>query len=81
MQITLTLQLDEHIIRDAQNYAKQQGKSVSQIVTEYLVLLRDQSEKKPQPLPPITQSLRGVLRNANVDEQDYKHHLHDLFAA
>ena len=59
MQTTLTLQLDEHIIRDAQNYAKQHGKSVSQIVTEYLVLLRDQAEKKPQPLPPITQSYGG----------------------
>jgi len=77
MQTTLTLQLDEHIIRDAQNYAKQHGKSVSQIVTEYLVLLRDQAEKKPQPLPPITQSLRGVLRSVNIDEQDYTRYLEE----
>jgi len=77
MQTTLTLQLDERIMQYAQKYAKQQGKSVSQLVTEYLVLLRDQTEKKPQTLPPITQSLRGVLRGINLDEQDYKRYLEE----
>ena len=77
MQTTLTLQLDERIMQYAQQYAKQHGKSVSQIVTEYLVLLKDKSEKTPQSLPPITRSLRGILRDVNLDEQDYKRYLEE----
>ncbi|MCP4401957.1 MAG: antitoxin [bacterium] len=77
MQTTLTLQLDERIMQYAQTYAKQQGKSVSQIVSEYLALLKDQTEKTPQPVPPITQSLRGVLRGVKLDEQDYKRYLEE----
>ncbi|MBN1450463.1 MAG: hypothetical protein JW963_05555 [Anaerolineales bacterium] len=80
MSTTLTLQLDEQVVRSAQAYAKQQGKSVSQIVTEYLARLEAQAEKTPQPLPPLTQSLRGVLRGRNLDEQDYRHYLEEKHA-
>ena len=75
MQTTLTLQLDEQLVQYAEKYAKRQGKSVSQLVAEYFVLLKTPDENSQEQLPPITQSLRGVLRGSNVDEQDYQQFL------
>ncbi len=39
MQSTLTLQLDDKLIQQAQELAKQYGKSISQLVTDYLARL------------------------------------------
>ena len=36
MLATITLQLDQELIAHAQHYAKQQGKSISQLVSAYL---------------------------------------------
>ena len=35
MQTKLTLRLDDRLIRDAKHYARQSGKSLSQMVAEY----------------------------------------------
>ena len=79
MQTTLTLQLDEQLVQYAEKYAKRQGKSVSQLVAEYFVLLKTPDENSQEQLPPITQSLRGVLRGSNVDEQDYQQFLKEKY--
>ena len=79
MQTTITVQLDEKLILYAKNYAEQHGKSVSQLVAEYFVLLKEQHKEPRQQLPPITQSLLGVLRGANIDEHDYKTYLEEKY--
>ncbi len=75
MQTKLTLRLEDNLIEQAKSYAAQAGKSVSQIVAEYFTLLTTQKIKASSPATPITQSLRGVLRESKLDEKDYKKYL------
>lgn len=75
METKLTLRLDEYLIQQAEIYAEDHDKSLSQLVAEYFFSLASQNEKQQQQIPPITQSLRGILRGAKVDEQDYKQYL------
>jgi hypothetical protein len=77
MQTKLTLRLEEQLIEQAKSYAAQAGKSVSQIVAEYFKLLTTQKVKVNAPATPITQSLRGVLRESKQDEKDYKTYLEE----
>ena len=77
MQTKLTLRLEAQLIAQAKSYAALAGKSVSQIVADYFKLL---SSKKKEPLPlspPLTQSLRGLLRGAKLDEKDYQKYLEE----
>jgi len=77
MQSKLTLRLDDELIREAKALARQRGTSLSQLVADYFRALsrsrRDQPEDEA--LPPITRSLAGALRGADVDEGDYRTHL------
>jgi hypothetical protein len=76
MQTKLTLRIDELLIERAKSYAKKHGKSVSQIVSGYFLLLNRSGESQSAiSILPITQSLRGVLKNNSFSESDYKHHL------
>jgi len=75
MQTKLTLRLEDQLIEQAKSYAAQAGKSVSQIVAEYFKLLTSQKVKANSLSTPITQSLRGLLRESKLDEKDYKKYL------
>ena len=77
MQTKLTLRLEEQLIEQAKAYATHSGKSISQIVADYFKLLTSIPDKPaPQPLP-LTKSLRGLLRESKLDEEDYKKHLEE----
>jgi hypothetical protein len=76
MQTKLTLRLDDVLIQQAKDYAKQNGKSVSQIVTEFFtVLSAKQQDTSLAEISPITKKLLGCMSGAGLDEQDYKAHL------
>jgi hypothetical protein len=75
MQTKLTLRLEDQLIEQAKSYAAQSGKSVSQIVAEYFKLLTSKKVISNSPSTPITQSLRGLLRESTLDEKDYKKYL------
>jgi len=77
MQTKLTLRLEDQLIEQAKSYAAQKGKSVSQIVADYFKLLTSQKPKTSLPSTPITQSLRGLLRESKCDEEDYKKYLEE----
>lgn len=77
MQTKLTLRLDDQLIEQAKAYAAQSGKSVSQVVADYFKLLTTEKIRSAAPPTPITQSLRGLLREAKLDEDDYKKHLEE----
>lgn len=77
MQTKLTLRLEDQLIEQAKSYAAQAGKSVSQLVAEYFKLLTSQKVKTSSPSTPITQSLRGLLRESKLDEKDYKKYLEE----
>lgn len=84
MQTKLTLRMDEETITQAKVVAQAQGKSVSQLVADYFVVLGEVHHPRVAQaetvLPEITKSLRGVLKQPEqsaLDETDYKQHLLD----
>jgi len=77
MQTKLTLRLEDQLIEQAKSYAAHAGKSVSQIVADYFKLLTSEKIKSVSPSTPVTQSLRGLLREAKLDERDYKKYLEE----
>lgn len=77
MKTKLTLRLEETLIHQAKNYAKQHDKSLSQVVSDYFQLLTNGT--KCTVLPPLTQSLIGVLDSKDGDTDDYKKHLEDKY--
>ncbi len=77
MQTKLTLRLEDSLIQQAKDYAKQHDKSLSQVVADYFQAL---TQKPNKPLTaPVTQSLIGVLDASNVDATDYKKHLEEKY--
>lgn len=77
MHTKLTLRLEDELIQQVKIYAKQQNKSVSQIVADYFKILSQQTIINPA--PPITQSLTGILHDLEVNEADYKQYLKDKY--
>ena len=73
MQSKLTLRLEEDVIKQAKIYAKSHDTSLSQVVSDYFQVLTTQ--KNQSTIPPITQSLLGVLNGADIGIDDYKQHL------
>jgi hypothetical protein len=79
MQAKLTLRLEGGLIRRAKSFAKRTGKSVSQMVADYFALLEEQPQEPDSQLTPIVRSLKGSLRGANVDAEDYHRHLEEKY--
>ena len=68
----LTLSVDHHVVLNAKEYAKRRGVSVSEMVEAYLAAIAD-PRSPAESAAPILRSLRGVLKNADVDA--YQKHL------
>ena len=75
----LTLRVEEKVIKRAEEYAKSQDKSLSQIVAEFFNAVSskrsERIDKRGKPFGPITSKLVGSLKGANLNEEDYKDHL------
>ena len=78
MNTKLTLRIDEAVVRKAKMEAKRRGKSVSQMVADFIesIGLQQNSEKD---LPPTTASLVGILKGKEISEEDYKTHLREKY--
>jgi len=84
MHTKLTLRIEEPLIRAAKKYSKEHGKSLSQLVADYLLCLTRAQSSQPEmddfkELPPLTRSLKGILRGKKIAEKDYKKYLKDKF--
>ena len=77
MQTKLTLRLDDRLIKRAKAYAKRTGKSVSEMVADYFSVLGSRSADRDKDLTPAVRSLKGALREADVDIKDYHTYLRD----
>jgi len=72
--------MDQHLIEAAKKFSKDHEKSLSKIVADYFRLLSAQQESgsdREEALPPHTRSLSGLLRDSNLDEQDYRAYLEE----
>jgi hypothetical protein len=78
MRTKLTLRMDETLVQQAKRQAARRGKSVSQLVGEFVASL--DTDPTGRHLPPVTGSLLGVMKGAAVSEEDYKRHLRNKHA-
>jgi GTP1/Obg family GTP-binding protein len=74
----LTLSVDEEVVTRAKRFAADHGTSVSKMVQEYLSSLEAAPELEN--LPPVTRSLVGILKNSDVDIEDYRRHLFEKYS-
>ena len=79
MNTKLTLRVDKELIQSAKNHASRSGKSVSKMVADYFYLLDKKSIQETKELPPIVKRLKGALKNADIDEADYRSYLEDKY--
>lgn len=78
MNTKLTLRMDDMLVREAKMQAASRGKSVSRMFGEFVTSLG--AIKRTQELPPVTNSLLGVMNGHLVSEQDYKKHLREKYS-
>jgi len=79
MNTKLTLRLDRNLIEFAKEYSAKTGKPLSRIVADLFTLIKNEKIKKKDKLPPTVSSLRGILKDANVTERDYKKYLEEKY--
>lgn len=71
MNAKLTLTIDKDVIKEAKNYAKEKGQSLSDLVQNYFKLLtKDERKVEASELSPRIKRLRGILKADN--DFDYK---------
>lgn len=93
MQAKLTLRMDEELIAEAKQIAKENGKSVSRMFADYIKQFQIKNNRKDgeiekplsPSLSPLTQQLVGLLANVKVDEDIdakaiYHEHLDEKYA-
>lgn len=78
MHKKLTLRIDEDLVERAKAYSKAAGKSVSRLVADCLALLTERPTGQGR-LTPNVQALRGLMRGASEDEQDYRRGLEEKY--
>ena len=76
MQTKLTLRLDDQLVRDAKQYARRAGKSLSQMVAEYFSAVTA-PEAVSCELTPVVSRLKGSLAGSKVDLGDYRAYLEE----
>lgn len=79
MSAKLTLRVNPLLIQQAKVYAEQHKKSVSQLVGDFFALLSASVPQSSPSVGPLTSSLRGVLKKANLSKQDYEHYLEEKY--
>ena len=77
MQTKLTLRLESELIEQAKKHAREQGKSLSQVVSDYFKVFTQNQKSKP--IAPVTSSLIGVIKSDSIGVDDYKQHLEDKY--
>ena len=73
MNTKLTLTIEQTIIKKAKKYARQKGRSLSDIIENYLKIITKDKEKSDIEITPLTKSLKGSFKAP--DEFDYKKQL------
>jgi hypothetical protein len=76
MLADLTLKIDRELIERAEAFSRKTGRSVSDLIAEYLQRLPE-SSREPGTATPIVSSLRGILRESGFTEEDYRRHLEE----
>ena len=80
MNTKLTLRLNEELINKAKNYAKKEGKSLSQIVSDFFVAISSKKQNSQNiKLKPNTSKLYASLKGSLTSKEDYKKHIENKY--
>lgn len=71
--------MEETLIKKAKKHARDNGKSLSQVVSEYFSLMDQEKSGVNEDIPPLTKSLIGILRGSEVDETDHRKTLEEKY--
>ncbi|MGF7139520.1 DUF6364 family protein [Roseimarinus sediminis] len=75
MNTKLTLTIEERIIQRAKKYAKQNGRSLSGIIENYLKIITQEVDQDINEISPLVKSLKGSFKAPK--SYDYKKDLSD----
>ena len=75
MNTKLTLTIEDSLIKQAKEYAKEKGRSLSDIIENYLKIITKDSEISIKKNTPITNSLKGSFKIPK--DFDYKKSMSD----
>lgn len=78
MNTKLTLTVEREVIEKAKKYAKAKGRSLSDIIENYLRLITQEEDSEEIILTPIVKSLRGSFKEPK--DFDYKKDLTELLS-
>lgn len=78
MDTKLTLNIDKDVARKAKSYAKSKGRSLSDLIENYLKLLTKNTSIEESELTPRVKSLLGSVNLP--DDFDYKKEISDSLA-
>jgi len=71
MDTVLTLNIDQNVVQNAENYANYSKKTVSQLVEEYLLSISSKNETDNKQLGPITRQLTGIIKlNKDINHKE-----------
>lgn len=73
MTTKLTLTIDQQIIEKAKEYAKNNGRSLSDLIENYLKVVVAEGSKSAEEISPLVQSLKGSF--GKPADYDYKKQL------
>lgn len=73
MNTKLTLTIEQAIIEKAKRYANSKGRSLSDIIENYLKVITKEDEDEKQEMTPIVKSLKGSFKAP--EDFDYKKEL------
>jgi len=73
MNTKLTLTVEQKVINKAKEYAKGKGRSLSDIIENYLKVITQNIDDTDKEIAPITKSLRGSFKAPS--DFDYKKEL------
>jgi len=76
MKSKLTLRIEEELISKIKQFSKEKGYSVSKLVENYFKSL---TKEEKEELTPTVKKLRGLLKNKQIKEEDYKKHLENKY--
>jgi hypothetical protein len=70
MNAKLTLTIEEKIIERAKKYARENGRSLSWIIENYLKIITQEEEREKREISPLVKSLKGSFKSPeNFDEK------------
>lgn len=79
MATKLTLYIDDDLVHNAKEYAKERGLSLSKVVNDFFRLLQRDDEHHTSHSAPLSSSLKGIIKSSETDEDKYKNYLEEKY--